>query len=610
MVLPMGRGNLEVANLLVDHRDAFDHLVQCLTIAKEVVSVNVLDLQLHSDDRSQTDEAVACLTRAEWSGEVLRLDFRGAIPNLIDAVLVIADLTFPIDITRRDLASVLITLPVEAEKLLTRPGPLLIRWVHEEGALESNPVFVSNRPVLDAMLQVDDRNDLLRRAGSLALEGDEELERFFREVLDVLVPDLQSAWQLAGGATTAEVPNANLSYRIDYDDIDFEMLRRHPKLQQSRSRSGSQGHELRTGLQAILSAITARFNRPVRPHAVGSPSSSDGLTEVEGEPEEREQPTHARRSDRQRRRRVLTNFLGRFLSGLRDGDYQRLVGSEVITTNATILVHILLRLLRREDWLEPETVVDAFIDAGTILWKPDEGYFWKLAAEEWEMAARWLREHHGDAELLGAILCGGRVAHLRRWDERELAIRDLARALLSRPMLEFDQEVLEETWIVVSDLIPDGTPSPTQIVEELERLLEFETRSGLLRRMEREYGFATGSCEFAQDTVGTQSGYDSRKVDCFRINAASPVLELDVAMSIVDAWSRFESLTICRVHQPRTGRVLVYDSKHGECVYKADRVTAVPPFKRRSQKWDPTLRRLQAAARAADEAVAGFQLVG
>ena len=75
----------------------------------------------------------------------------------------------------------------------------------------------------------------------------------------------------------------------------------------------------------------------------------------------------------------------------------------MVTTNAGILVHILLYLLRRSDWLEPEAVIDAFVEVGNILWREDGGYFWDLTAEEREMAARWLRDHHGDAELLAAL---------------------------------------------------------------------------------------------------------------------------------------------------------------------------------------------------------------
>src|SRR5215217_3984911 len=100
-------------------------------------------------------------------------------------------------------------------------------------------------------------------------------------------------------------------------------------------------------------------------------------------------------------------------------------------------------------------------------------------------------------------MSGGRLAHSQGWVELELAIRDLARAMLYRSMFEFGPEVIEEVWIVVSDVIPYGTPNPTQIIEELGRLIEFETRPSLLRHTERENRYPVGSFQFAKDTIGT-----------------------------------------------------------------------------------------------------------
>jgi hypothetical protein len=609
MVRPMGPGNLEIANLLVDRRNAFDHVVDELVVVKHDTSIGEIDLRFQGGDGRQEAGTPAYLTGAEWSQDGLRLDFRGALPELGVAEVIIAGEPFPVDIVRRAPGSLIVSLPLAATELLTRPCSVFLRWTSDSGEEQTNPVFVCDRFALDAMLQSDDRDDLFRRTGDLSLE-DEEFERFFRELLDVLVIDRQSMWQLGGRSPTSDGSDGDAGERINYDDIDFEMLRRHPRLQQYRSRHSGQGHDLRTGLQAILSAITDRFNRPTRAHVVGSPSDEEDILGEEAEPEPDEQPIHW--SERNRRHRIVTNFLRRYLSGLRDGDYKRLVGPEVVTTNAAVLVHILLYLLRRKDWVQPDAVVDAFVDAGVILWQQDDGYFWQLTTEEQEMAARWLREHHGDAKLLGALVCMGRVAHLHEWDERERRIRDVARAVISRPMLEFGREVLEETWLVVSDLIPYGSPSPTQIVEELGRLLEFETRPGLLRRIEREHGYPAGSCQFGKDTVGARSGHGTRSVDSVQIRATSPVLEPDMAAMIVETWRDFESLPEYRVHQPSTGRALVYDGIEDEGWFRisASDVIDIMPIRQRPREWHETLRRLRAASLEADAGMLGPQMAG
>jgi hypothetical protein len=616
MVLTAGPGNLEIANLLDGPRDAIDHILNNLDIEEVGQAIELLDLSLAGDRSSPITHENWYLTGGEWLPGRLRLDFRGLLPDLDRSQLIIAEVPFDLVVVSQTSRELRLKVSAEADELLSDPVAVSINWDSHIGPHQTNSVFVANGHALTALLSANDTTELLRRSGDLVLD-DDEMEKFFRDLLEVMVVDHQSVWKLFGQVDSqGKLPEGD-EQRIDYADVDFEMLRRHPRLRQYRFRANDSHRDFPTSLEMILSAITERFGRLSTPLSRSDSLIPEGSIESEEEMEQQDEigvyeaPTLLP-SVRQRRARILRNFISRFLRGLRSQKYQNLVGPEVIIINSSIFVHILTHLLQREDWLDPGEVVDTLAEAGSLMWDPTSGYYWKLPDETQKEAGTWLRQHYGDAEMLGVIAYASMLSKRRGWHDRRLKMRDIARSLLSSPPMELTQDLAEVMWVVVTYLIPYETPNPTTIIEHLRELLEFETHASMERRVEREFGFPEGSCMFAMEVISDASGYGTRTVWCLKINAGAPSIGQAGAESIVEAWRRFQSLNLYRIHQPSTDEVLVYDvsSDEGSFRDRFGKVVDVAPIAPVSRPWDRSVAVLAELAIAADDEVSGIRLAG
>ena len=103
--------------------------------------------------------------------------------------------------------------------------------------------------------------DLLRKTGSLDLEvDDEDLTALLDELDAALIIDRQSVWRLAGRSVPANTGDSD-GPRLRWEDLDFDALRRHPKLAQYQSAMGRRTDRPEaTDLQVILAAIAERFH--------------------------------------------------------------------------------------------------------------------------------------------------------------------------------------------------------------------------------------------------------------------------------------------------------------------------------------------------------------
>jgi hypothetical protein len=111
----------------------------------------------------------------------------------------------------------------------------------------SNTVFPCGRTSLSATLHASAEGDeRLSRVGHLDLD-DEELELLLQELESTMVLDKRSLWQLAGSRGTPDDSGEGEELGLDYSEVDYEMLRGHPKQRQYLVRSGAAG---RTGGRA------------------------------------------------------------------------------------------------------------------------------------------------------------------------------------------------------------------------------------------------------------------------------------------------------------------------------------------------------------------------
>ena len=609
MLLTAPQGNIEVASLLFGPRDAFDDLLDALEIQPEAARLDTLDLS-YQPTEIPTDEPSDGwrLIGGEWYEDRLHLSFQGEMPELEGASLIIAGRVFPLDVCKREPGSLELRLSPDAAALLGRPVPVSIRWDEGDDAPASNPIFVCNRAALDAVLEIADEGETLDRIGDLDLD-DEELERLLGELDAALMIDRRSVWQLAGRIPPSTTDDNDEALRLDYADVDYEMLRRHPKIQQyRRGISGGRGYT-RSRLQIILNAITDHFRGlldvPVdtqREEVTGGRLDEDSEAETEEERErEEEEKENRRRTQAQRVRRLLKGFIRRYLQGIRSSDFQKLAGFEVIAQNYVIFSHILWRLFGK-DWVEPEFVLESLLQTWGFFWGTDgqTGYFGELEQEQQAQVLQWVREYHADAELLAALYYGAHLTRTERREDLRFALRDFWRAMLCHPPFSITAEILEETWHIVTRLIPYEPPPPTVIVNELTHLVQFETRDNFLRALEERYSSPRGSCTFTKQTVWREPLRREDTVHCLLIRAANALPSKETAVALLQAWMRFEDLDYYRIHNPLEGRILYYETLEQTGVYWARDQGGEPAelgfIAPRPASWDGPLSQLRVLA--------------
>lgn len=613
MLLANPRENIELANLLVGSRDEFDYLLDKLQIEPRAKTLDGLELRYKGTSTpAEQKEETWRLTGGEWADDRLHLRFQGTSPSLRSASLLIADHVFLLQIQRQESHSLELKLLPAAIDLLGRSVPVAIRVGERDETFTSNPVFVCNRAALDAVLEITEEDETLDRIGNLDLD-DEEFERLLGELNAALMIDRRSVWQLAGRALPSGDDDNDEALRLDYADVDYEMLRQHPKIQQYMHRGTSGTGYARTRLQIILSAITDHFRDvlDVSSHAdliaevTAKLEEGEAETEEEREQEE-EEKEHRRRTYTQRIRRILKNFIKRYLKGIRSTDFQELAGFEVIVQNYVIFNHILWRLFFKE-WVEPEFLVDSLLDTWAFFWgnESQEGYFRRLAEEQQTQALQFIQgDQHSDSVTLAALYISAHVARLERWADRSLALRDLWRELLRHPPFEIDADVLEQTCHIVSHLFPYQPPLPSAIVKELNRLASFETRSSFLRAFEQRHNYPRGSCAFDKQTVWRQSLDRDDRVDCLMLQAQDALLDRDTAIALLQGWVRFEKLDYYRIQARSTDNLAYFDIHDQAGLFwdkRQKKEHKIGPIAPCPADWDDAISRLAALAKQVDE---------
>lgn len=609
------QGNIEMVNLLVGDRPAFDGLLETFDIQPAVKSLDLLDLSYQAAETTGESAVEGCrLTSGEWFNDRLELCFQGVLPDLDEACLLIGRRSFPLHVLRQGQKALVIRLSQEAAQLLERPRSVAIRWGERTEATASNPIFVCNRSALDAELEETDSRRTLDRIGDLDLD-DEEFEELLAELNAALVFDDQGVWQLAGRSLPSDGAEDDEALRLDYADVDYDMLRRHPKIQQYLSKgAGRQGYA-RTRLQIILSAITDHFRGlthvSFRARLVEKALKSVEEEEIETEEgrEEADETNQRPRSHSQRIGRILKSFIRRYLRGIRSQGFQEVAGFEVVVKNYVIFAHLLWRLFSTE-WVEPEFIVDALLKMWTFFWGSEShtGYLDTLTKEQRQQALGWIEEHHADAVVVAALYYAARLARTEEWEERRFALRDFWREMLLALPFALTADTLEESWLLVGDLLPDEPPVPPAIAEELVRLARFETRQSFLRDLETEKGYSTRSCGF-EDVKVRRAGYTSAMpVRCLVVRSEDALPTFEEALAVLRRWMRFEQLDYYRITCPdRHGSctIFFYEVPEESGTYWArdqgdDPVDFDRPIRVPTAEWDHGLSLLQTAAAEVD----------
>jgi hypothetical protein len=613
------QGNIELVNLLSGTRDAFDDLLARLAIDLAPVEVQSLDLHYEEPGPSLSAPATWRLTAAAWDGARLRVEDRGPRPDLSGAVALLGAAEHRIERPHVDARAVEWKPPLEEARRLDRPVALRIRLA--DGA-ESNPVFICNTVALDAALAITAEDASLSQVGGLDLD-DHEIETLFGLIDSTLLIDRRSLWQVAGKqASVTDMEDGNAQH-LSYDEIDYALLRQHPRVQQYLRGFGA-ARAGRTRLQVILSSISGHLleiiDRTSQGPTVGQgapPIGSTDLSEEELEVADEPAAPQGIRSPQQRTQRLLKSFINRYLEGIASAEFRALVGVEVLAQNYIIFSHILWRLWAK-DWLDYEFMVDAFTRTWRAFWgdADDPGCLTTASIESRDQIGAMLHEHHTVATLLASLFDSSRWMHTWGWPTQRLALRDFWRVFLTRHAGLVTAEVLEQTWHALAEIYPQATPLPAEIVAELAGLADFDTASGFLRALEVRHGFPAGSCQFERVEVYREPLGRTAPVTCLVIDSHNALRSPDEAVSLVSAWMRFQRLDYYRIVTPashKAERVVLYEVRDQEGLLwdsLTKHETALGCTEPIPQLWAEALSRLTALAEEVQTRLKIPQIVG
>lgn len=552
-LLPVPQGNVELANILTGPRDAFDDLLEALEIDATPTRPTLLKLAYQDQTTAESlSGEIWRITGGVWQERQLILYFQGKFPDLQNAELVIADNAFPLQVRKLETQALELVLADGAATLLSRLVPLLIRWRGPSAIRESNPIFVYNQAALNMALEASTEGGKLDRIGDLDLD-DKEIEELLGDLSETLIVDRRSVWQLANRNIPSTVEEGDNARHLDYADIDYEKLRQHPKVQQYLFGAERGRGYARSRLQIILDSIAAHFRQYQPASATLMGSADTDLEEEEDIPiQEPVQASDERQSHswsaRQRISRMLKRFVQRYLRGLRSPDFQDFVGSEVITKNYLIFTHLLWKFFAK-DWVEPEFILDAFVETWSMFWGDEEhlGYFHQLLSEEQLQALQQLEEYSNGSVFLAAFYYGAQLATHEHWEKYLFLLRDCWRAFLCKSPFPLVPSLLTNAQHLLSQLLPYDPPSAVQIVDQLVLLAQFETRANFLRKLEASGPYPVDSFAFIKENIvrGT--------VDCLQVRVPEMLATKEAAVALLQEWMSFERLDYYRIAAEKRG---------------------------------------------------------
>lgn len=477
-------GNIELANLLIGERTAFDHLMNSLVVSPDSIDITRLGLSLTNDGDDDEHEAPPRYAATELSWEAPRLSgvFDRAVlvpPQVIIDGAAVAEVAWELREPSADRTRFAVSLGEEAATALN--GVAAVRFIFETGE-ETLPTFPYHVTALNALASGQTRTDLLKRAGDLDL-GDAELEELLAQLDAALVVDRGSIWRILK-RKAPEASDDGTATSIAYDELDWDAIQSHPKLAQYRNWDQSSASDP-TELGILLTSIVERFEADVRqirtgdPGADGPDSSPHGLDdlakEIEAEDEEAAEENDAaheqrRLSQRSRAKRQFHSFVKRFVNGLTDEEFTRYVGPPVIVPSYVIFNHMCWKLLQI-DLADPMRI----INAQTALWKffwgdqNESGYFAALSTAEQEAALDILDRHHSEAVLLCSLFQAHAHTQHEPDDRTLIEIRDMWRTVLPHPLWQPTKQALDDSTV----LLRHSCKTTHDLIDKLDTLASY-----------------------------------------------------------------------------------------------------------------------------------------
>lgn len=613
LLLTPPQSNIELANLLIAERDRFDGFLHGLHIQPFRKPLAELSTGPGDSEEQQEADLSWYLIAGEWDGSSLTLQFRGSPPDFHQLELL--GTTGPIFFTqyRERVSHLEFTLSDIGAEQMRNNLSVKLQWIAGGIPVASNPVFICNRAALNRVLETVEGEGGLESFGALDL-ADEELEQLLGE-LDASFPiDRRSVWQMAGRTPPDSNSDGQEELQLSYAEIDRDALRRHPRMQQYfHAGRGSAVSFAPTRLQIVLNMINAHF---LKLHdGPGDADAARVLIEIleesdadsEEEREEEEAERRARRiSSSAHIRRLMHNFIERFLRGLQMEDYRDFVGHLVIAQNSIIFQHLLWRLFYR-DWSDPHFLMNALQRLWTFLWQPKSGFLAQLPDGEQSEVLHLLRENKADALLMAGLFhCAKNLSRIEHSDMR-LRLRDFGRNLLALSYAPLSESVLHDSWIYLGEMYAYSPPMPSEIVQSIGELCQFETASSFLRSVEKRLRLPNHSCSFEWERV-FRSNDPRARVRCLKATAAPRLPHLTEAMDVLIRWHGFERLDYYRANittKDRNTALVFFDVSEGTGLFRRGDETPVEitaaNLSRVTDAWALTIERMYSMAERVED---------
>ena len=569
LLLASPQGNLEVANLASGPRESFDAVLEKLDIQPVQTDLSGLDVEYIRPEKVLDPLSLsALLTGLQVQENELVLYFHGTPPDMKNTSLIIGEKKVPITEYRIEGRVVRVAL---MPGVLAQFGDTIPPVALEIESSSSYRIFPQHVELLDReakMVSSELSENSLRNFDP----EDPELESLLRELEATLPLDRRSIWQLAGrNAPQDEKQENDDAYRLDYAEVDYEKLRQHPRILQYSQARGSTASLGRTRLQQILSAITEHFRglvelaqgRPPRPVL---PVNDD--PDVENESDRESVPAIAPTpANRNRIRKILKNFVLRYLRGLQSADFLALVGPDVVTGNYVIFSFVLWRLLQRKDWLEADFVMRAFLEMAIFFWGEDRqpGYLANLGEPARQHALKDLTEKKSTGLLLGMLFVINQECLKNGWEALRLVLRDFWRHLLGSQPFEVDADQLLDAWRYAHEALPYNPPTPGRMTSDLQALAKVELQSHFLRHLEQRFGWPENCCHVKKDSIFQPGLGRSHPVEYLSITFPNALTDFETAQNVLKQWQAFGKREYHRAVS--SGALVFYDSLARQGLY-------------------------------------------
>ena len=579
-------GNVELVNLYVGEPADYDELLTGLSLKAPEVAMTALNLR---DPRAESEDSVVGrpqLLRGTWERGLLSLDAAAELPDG-RATLVVAGRDISVEVTVRGSFA---RAPVggEAGERLSQspPVPVWLRIDVPAGPVESTAVYPYHPALLAGMLAGRRDPELLHKSGSLDLEDDDpDLAAVVAELEAALVIDRESLWRLAPKKVSTSVEGTEGPHLL-WTDLDWERLRRHPRLAQYESATIPTEAAVVTDLQIVLGSIMERIHGFGGLHAVAPSSSAasqpiqsmefdvdseieavsadldptrSGATtdEVESESDSNAEALRRRAQQRAANRGAWQRFCDRLADGLEDADFIELVGPGVVVANAILLNHLLALLIGKET-IDSHRGMELQVELWRFLFGDDtvDGYLAGLDEETRLAALGRIEEHGGETVLFSSMGLAEQLTRSGNDEDLRVELRILWRHILEDDLVTFTADVIKRA------IVP-AVPTATQLARALDRFVHEWT----LADLKASVATVVGPDLYLTWTKATVHRNDRNEpVEVLEIDASPGEFDPATARLVLAAWARVDrDRDYFRVRDQRRGAVAAWDRPAESC---------------------------------------------